>query len=257
MDHRESDRRQRLGDEIAVADRVERIGRHPVEPEVGRRRRAVERVAGAGQGAGAEGADVQPTPGVGKAPAIALGHLDVGEQVMAEEDRLGGLGVGRTRQDGVALALGQADQGILELEERPIEPVDRPARPQPQVGGDLVVPRAPGMQLAGDRPEPFGQRRLEVQVDVLEGRVPAQLAVLDIAPETGEPVDQGRHLGRAEDARPAESADMGDRPVQVVERHLDVHVDGSPEGDDVLVAVGREPSAPEPHRTSSSITSGQ
>ena len=49
-----------------------------------------------------------------------------------------------------------------------VEAVDRPARPEPQVGGDLVVARAAGVEPAGDRPDPLGQRRLEVQVDVLE-----------------------------------------------------------------------------------------
>ena len=60
------------------------------------------------------------------------------------------------------------------VDERRVEPVDRPAGPEPEIRRDLVVPRAAGVELAGDRPEPLGQGGLEVEVDVLERRVPAR-----------------------------------------------------------------------------------
>ena len=44
---------------------------------------------------------------------VALGHLDVGQQVMGEQHRLGRLDVRRPRQDGRALTLGQADERAL------------------------------------------------------------------------------------------------------------------------------------------------
>jgi len=41
---------------------------------------------------------------------------------------------------GVALALPEAHQRALHAQDRGVKAVDRPARPQPQVRGDLVVP---------------------------------------------------------------------------------------------------------------------
>ena len=55
---------------------------------------------------------------VGEAVAVALQHLHVGQQVVGQQHRLGALGVGVAGQDGVGVALGQVDQGLLELLER-------------------------------------------------------------------------------------------------------------------------------------------
>ena len=90
-------------------------------------------------------------------------------------------------------------------------------------------------------------------MDVLERRVPAELAVLDVAPEALEPGDERRDVVVGQDAGPAEAADVGDRAVEVVERELRVDVDRAPEGGDALGLVGpdrasslaSEPSAPE------------
>ena len=49
VDHPERDRGERLDDEVAIADGVERVRGDAVEPELRRGRLAVERVAGAGQ----------------------------------------------------------------------------------------------------------------------------------------------------------------------------------------------------------------
>ena len=80
--------------EIAVRDRVERIGGRPVEAERQRGRLAVDRKAGAGQRGGAERAFVEPRAGVGEARAVAAQHLVIGHQMVAERHRLGGSGDG-------------------------------------------------------------------------------------------------------------------------------------------------------------------
>ncbi len=94
MDHPEGDRRQRLDHEVAVRDRVERVRADAVEAELRRRRLAIERIAGARQRARPERRDVDPGAGVGESAAVALGHLDVGQQVMREAGPAGPAGCG-------------------------------------------------------------------------------------------------------------------------------------------------------------------
>ena len=166
----------------------------PSKPSSRGRGLAIERVAGAGQRARTERRDVEPRARIGQPATVALGHLDVGEQVMGEQHRLGRLDVGRAGQDGRPVTLGEADQRPLEVDERGIEVVDRPARPQPQVGGDLVVPRAARVESTGQRPDLLGQRRLDVHVDVFERRVPRQPTRGDVAGQCGQPVDEGLRL---------------------------------------------------------------
>ena len=139
MDHPEGHRGQDLDHEIAIADGIQRVGAGPVEAQLGGRRLAVERVAGAGQGARPERRHVEPAAGVGQPAAVALEHLDVGQQVVPEQDRLGRLDMGGPGQDGLALAFGQPDQGPLHRHDCRVQLGQGPARPEAQIGGHLVV----------------------------------------------------------------------------------------------------------------------
>ena len=250
VDHPERDRRHRLDREVAVRDGVERVRADAIEAKLRGRRLAVERVARARQRACAERRDVDPPARVRQPAAVALGHLDIGEQVMREQHRLGGLDVGRAGQDGHPLALGQADQRPLEIEQRDIEVVDGAPRPQAQVRGDLVVARTAGVEAPGERADPLGQRRLEVHMDVLERRVPGEPARRDVGGEGGKPVDEGRDLVSRKEPGAAESADVGDRAGDVVGGERRVDLDRAREVGDARVRLAAEPPAPGPHRAS-------
>ncbi len=113
MHHAERDGKQQLGHEVAVGDRVERVGGHAVEAELTGSRLAVQRVPGTGERPGTERRDVRAAAAVGQPAAVALEHLDVRQQVMGEEDRLGRLDVRHPRQDRVALPLREAHQRAL------------------------------------------------------------------------------------------------------------------------------------------------
>ncbi len=71
---------------------------------------AVDRVGGAGQRGGAERQAVDALAAVGEALGIAAEHFEIGQQVMAESDRLGDLQVGEAGHDGVGVLLGQIEQ---------------------------------------------------------------------------------------------------------------------------------------------------
>ena len=178
MDHPEGDRGQRLDHEVAVAHRVERVRGHAVEAELARpspRGRADSRRPASAPGP--ERRHVQPAARIGQPAAVALDHLDVREQVMGEEDRLGGLDMRRARAGRPSPSRSASPTSARsKSSERRVEPIDRAPRPQAQVRRDLVVARAAGVELAGQRPDPVGERRLEVEVDVLERRVPVEPA---------------------------------------------------------------------------------
>ena len=247
VDHPERDRPHRLDHEVAIAHRVQRVGRHALEAELLRGGLAIERIPGTGQRAGPERRHVGPAPGVGEPVAVALGHLDVGQQVVGEQHRLGRLDVGRPGQDGRALALGEGDQRALEVQQRDVEPLDRPAQPQPEVGRDLVVARATGVELPGDRADALREGGLEIEVDVLEVRVPGHRPVGDRHGQALQAPDQVTDLVIGQQARAAEAADMGDRPRDVVGGQLAIEVDRAREvGDPTVVLLG-EPPAPQPH----------
>ena len=147
MHHGQRRGRQHLDHEVPVRDGIERVGGHAIEAQLGRRGLPIERVAGPGERPGAQRRDVEPGAGIGDAPAIALQHLDVREQVVGEQDGLGGLHVCRAGQDGVPLALGEVNERPLEADDPGVEPVARPARPEADVRGDLVVARPARVQL--------------------------------------------------------------------------------------------------------------
>ena len=49
-----------------------------------------------------------------EAAAVALEHLEIGQQVMAEGDRLGDLQVRKAGHDGFGVGLGLGEQGLLQ-----------------------------------------------------------------------------------------------------------------------------------------------
>ena len=86
-----------LDGEIAIGHRVERVFAERLEAEFLRHALAVNRKRGAGQRRGAQRQAVDAPPAVGKALPVALEHLEVGEQVVSEGDRLGHLHVREAR----------------------------------------------------------------------------------------------------------------------------------------------------------------
>ena len=250
MDHRQRRRGHELDHEVAIRDGVERVRGHTVEAELAGRLLAVERVARAGQRASPQRREVGSSTSVGQPASVALEHLDIGQQVMGQQDRLGRLDVGRPWQNCLADTLGQADQGTLELEDGDVDPVGRAAQPQPQVGGDLVVARAARMELARERPDPRRQGRLEVEVDVLEGRIPRQHPGFDLRAQPIEPGDQRGNLVGGQQTGATQPVDMGDGADEVVHGERRVNLDRAGEVGHGSVGIARESPAPELHRPS-------
>ena len=75
-----------------------------------------------------------------------------------------------------ASLLGPADECPLQRPQPGGHRVDLVADPQPQVGRDLVVAAAAGVQLAADVADPVDQGPLDVHVDVFQVLAELELA---------------------------------------------------------------------------------
>ncbi len=207
-----------LDREVAVGDGVERILGDALEPQLARHALAVDGEAGAGQRGGAERQPVDAPAAVGEALAVALEHRHVGEQVMAERDRLRHLQVRVAGHDQRGVARRLREQRALERRDELADLVDRGAQPKAQIGGHLVVARArrvqPLARVAGERREPA----LDGDVHVLVVGRPLEAAALDLAPHAREAALDRRHVAPGEDGAGAEHARVGERALNVVER---------------------------------------
>ena len=96
-----------LQEEIAVAGDVEAVPCHRIEAELLSHRFAIDRQRRARQRRGAQRQHVDALAAIGQAFAVALELLDVGEEVVRREHRLGALQVRVAGQDDAGLALGR------------------------------------------------------------------------------------------------------------------------------------------------------
>ena len=64
--------------------------------------------------------------------------------------------------------------------ERRIDLIDGVAHPEPEIGGDLIVARARGVQPPRGRPDQLGKPALDVHMDVLKRALKGELTGLDL-----------------------------------------------------------------------------
>ena len=99
--------------------------------------------------------------------------------MMAERDGLRGLQMGEARHHGRGMFQRAAGQGMLEGGQRRIRLVDRVAHIEPEIGRDLVVARARGVQPPRGRPDQFGKPALDIHMDVFERALELERALAD------------------------------------------------------------------------------
>ena len=87
--------------------------------------------------------------------------------------------MGEAGHDRIGVGLGLADQRCLHRLQTRIEPIERIAHPQLQVGRHLIVARARRVQPPGRIADQHGQPRLDIHMDVFEGGFEFKGAALD------------------------------------------------------------------------------
>ena len=78
---------------------------------------------------------------------VALQHLEPGRMVVAEVDGLRGLKVGEAGHDDIGFAPGHVEDAGLQAADLGQQRVDFFTHVEADVGGDLIVARAAGVQL--------------------------------------------------------------------------------------------------------------
>jgi hypothetical protein len=90
--------------------------------------------------------------------------------MMAEGDRLRRLEMGEARHHRAGMRLGQPQQHALQRLQARVGPLHGVAHPELEVGGDLVVARAGGVQATARLPDQIGESLLDVEMDVFKLR---------------------------------------------------------------------------------------
>ena len=100
--------------------------------------------------------------------------------MMAEGDRLRRLQMGEARHHGAGMLQRFFGKRALVGRQRGVDPVDGVAHPEPEIGGDLIVARARGVQPPGGRPDQVAEPPLDIHMNVLERALEIELAGLDL-----------------------------------------------------------------------------
>ena len=113
---------------------------------------------------------------------IPLKHLEVGQQMMGEEHRLGPLQVGIARHHHLPELLSPVYQRPLHPAEGSDGVVDHLLGVHSHIQSNLVVAGAPGMQAAGGGADELVQPAFNVHVQVFQRGVPGEAILLDLLP---------------------------------------------------------------------------
>lgn len=111
--------------------------------------------------------------------------------MVSEADRLGDLQMGETGHDGFSVLFRQIDQGRLKASNQVLNDGNLVAQPQADVGGDLVVAAAAGMQALTRIADFVGQAAFDVHVDVFQIQRPFDFAGFDFCQNLGHTLSDG------------------------------------------------------------------
>jgi len=176
---------QELEREVAVRHRIQRIGGRPLKAERLGRHVPIDRERRAGQRGATQRAFIQTAPCIGKPAAVAIQHLDIGQQMVPERHRLRGLQMSEARHRIAGMrsrAIGQRTHHVGDLFQ---QPVDRVAHPETEVCRHLVIAAACRVQAAARIADALGKAGLDVHVDVFERDVEGKAPHLDLLRDRG------------------------------------------------------------------------
>ena len=179
MNHNQRDGCGELNGKIAVGYGIKRVLADLFETQQFGGDFALNRIGRTGKGGSAERHTVDAFATVCHAFEIASEHFDVGEHVVSEADRLGDLQMGEAWHDGFGVLLCQIDQSRLQASNQVLNDGNLVAQPQADIGGDLVVAAASGVQAFAGVADFVGKAAFDVHVDIFQIQRPRNSTVLD------------------------------------------------------------------------------
>ncbi|MNF87766.1 hypothetical protein D3C84_702420 [compost metagenome] len=163
---------------IPVGDRIQAVAGRTAKAHIQRQRLAVDGIGGARQGAAAERAGVEAFQGILQTGMVPLQHLHIGKRPVGEGDRLGPLQVGVTGQHRGLIGTSRGDQPLLQRSDGAEQQLALGLAPEFEVGGDLIVARAAGVQLLAQGADGIDELALDPGVDVFGIRAQDLLGIL-------------------------------------------------------------------------------
>ena len=232
--HRQSAGVKARRDEITIAGRIHAVGDDAGEAKRRGERLDVHRIAGTGNGAGAERQLVGLVEHHAESAVVAPERGGVRQEEVRSEDRLGASQMRVGRHQRVAGPGGAVGQHPNELHEGGLERGNPALQVQAEVERDLLVARPARVQPSARRADARDQLALDERVDVLV--VPRRLGIeeLRIGPAARQNLPEAspyqRGVGRRQDAgpfeplRPREAARhvVVEQPAVEAERHAEI-----------------------------------
>ncbi len=146
--------------------------------------------------------------------------------MMAEGHGLRGLQMGEAGHHGAGMLQRAAHQRMLERGERGIGLVDDVADIEAEIGRDLVVARARGVQPARGGADQLGQPALDIHVDVFERALEAEIALAHLGQDRVEALGDVLRIRRGDDALVGQHRGMRLGGGDVLGIHMAIDVDG-------------------------------
>jgi hypothetical protein len=141
---------------------------------------------------------------VGETSAVAAGHLDIGEKMVAERHRLRDLKVGEAGHDAAGMFVGAREQRGLQRLQSAVDALARGADPEAEVGRDLVVARTRGVEAPGGLADDVLEPRFHRHVDILEREVYGHAVARELFGDLREAGVDRRGVGGGDNALRAE-----------------------------------------------------
>ena len=145
--------------------------------------------------------------------------------MMAKRDGLGGLQMRKARHHGrrvLCRPRRQRQHEVLDLE---LDGVDGVADKKAEIGGDLVVAAARGVQFSGGFSHDFGEAGFDVGVDVFQGFLKSEFSGFDFGGDLREAVINALDIRRVQDAGGFEHGGVGAGGGDVLAPELAVEAD--------------------------------
>ncbi len=237
---------EQVGDEIAVADGVDAVGRQAREAERLLQQHAGDGIGTARNGAGAERERGGGARGSGEAAAVAIERPEMREHPMCGGHRLGALQVRVRRHEGAGVVeiARMCDQDVLQRADRRVERGGRVHCPEAGGRGDLIVAAAAGMELGRDVADLVVEQPVDERVHVLV-RGNRRGAGAEADGHRIEPALELAALLEREDAGVPERDGPGLGELDVERPEAEIDVDGAVERVEFGRGIAGEAAAPE------------